>query len=482
MPQSRPTFTPEARIVLAILGLLALFRLGFCTTIDLVPDEAYYWLWSKHLAASYFSKGPGVGWTIALGTLVGGDTVLGVRWIAVLLASLTGWQVFRLGERLYGPRVGMWSAIAAASVPLFAVGSFLMTIDPLSVFFWVWAANLFLDALEKDRLRDWALCGLAVGLGFLSKPINPVELIGFLAFGIAVPRHRKAVLGKGGLVLLATFAVCTLPVLLWNQQHGWVTVRHIEHRGDLDRGFHVHPGELGAFLGIQATLLLPPFFLAILWSAGRAIVSRERAHHEAPLYLLCLFLPTFLLYAVVSLNKAAQPNWAVTAYPSALILATAWGLARWPRTTEWTIRAAFALILVVQTALLFPLPGDPLHRLRGWKELGAWVGTTKETAGAAYVIGSNYGLTGELGFYVPGHPPVYMPPTETRANQFSFWPGYGEKEAPGAAALYVTDDFDAPLPESLQRDFPTRSIAGEFNRVTHEGKTIEHYRAWKLER
>src|SRR4051812_17804028 len=32
--------------------------------LDLSPDEAHYWQWSRHLAWSYYSKGPLVAWLI----------------------------------------------------------------------------------------------------------------------------------------------------------------------------------------------------------------------------------------------------------------------------------------------------------------------------------------------------------------------------------------------------------------------------------
>src|SRR5262249_35192197 len=72
------------------LLILTLHRLWFATRIELVPDEAYYWLWSKHLAASYRDKGPAIAWVIALGTWLFGDTVFGIRFFSVLLATGTG--------------------------------------------------------------------------------------------------------------------------------------------------------------------------------------------------------------------------------------------------------------------------------------------------------------------------------------------------------------------------------------------------------
>ena len=49
-----------------ILGAAAL-HVGYLTwncPLDLAPDEAHYWDWSRHLDWSYYSKGPLVAWLI----------------------------------------------------------------------------------------------------------------------------------------------------------------------------------------------------------------------------------------------------------------------------------------------------------------------------------------------------------------------------------------------------------------------------------
>ena len=51
---------------LLIVGA-ALARLTWFATLcelDLAPDEAHYWDWSRHLDWSYYSKGPLVAWII----------------------------------------------------------------------------------------------------------------------------------------------------------------------------------------------------------------------------------------------------------------------------------------------------------------------------------------------------------------------------------------------------------------------------------
>src|SRR5215813_13742506 len=109
---------------LAIILLLAVtgYRFWFSTRLELVPDEAYYWLWSKHLAASYRDKGPAIAWLIALGTKIFGNTVFGIRFFAVIFSTGTGALIFVLARRLYDDRVALWCLLLASVIPMMAVG------------------------------------------------------------------------------------------------------------------------------------------------------------------------------------------------------------------------------------------------------------------------------------------------------------------------------------------------------------------------
>src|SRR5271163_2904417 len=89
--------SPAAAAIL-VIALTTAFRLFFCTWLPILPDEAYYFQWSRHLDASYFSKGPAVAYTIAAGTALWGDTNLGVRFFAVMLSAGTAWQIFLLAR------------------------------------------------------------------------------------------------------------------------------------------------------------------------------------------------------------------------------------------------------------------------------------------------------------------------------------------------------------------------------------------------
>src|SRR5271154_2747295 len=77
-----------------ILALVAL-RLVAAAWTPLTFDEAYYWMWSKHLAGGYYDHPPMVALVIRAGALIAGDTELGVRLVSILLALPMSWAVYR---------------------------------------------------------------------------------------------------------------------------------------------------------------------------------------------------------------------------------------------------------------------------------------------------------------------------------------------------------------------------------------------------
>src|ERR671923_2559610 len=89
--------------------------------LELAPDEAHYWEWSRRLDWSYYSKGPFVAYVIAVSTALGGSTELFVRLPAVVLSAGTTVCVFGLLKTLfYDARLALVTAICLQVIPLFA--------------------------------------------------------------------------------------------------------------------------------------------------------------------------------------------------------------------------------------------------------------------------------------------------------------------------------------------------------------------------
>jgi 4-amino-4-deoxy-L-arabinose transferase-like glycosyltransferase len=439
----------QRRLLFIFLGALTIFRLVYLTQFELTPDEAYYFQWSQHLDLSYYSKGPGVALAMRLATLVGGDTVFGIRFLSPLLALGTSLLMFGFARRLYGETVAIWTVFTMQLVPIFQAGSLLMTIDPLSVFFWMAALYTFWLALEKSPAFSawWPVTGVLIGCGFLAKYTNAMQLLSIFLVLVLTAKYRRELHRGGFLSLLLVFALFTTPVIVWNSQHAWITLIHLRARGGLDTGPQFHPLEFLTFLGAHLVVYSPLIFGGFIVCLGWAW-KKARAHFK-PRFLLAFTLPLFVMYFALSFKKAGPPNWTAPASLSLIILAVPYWLekareARWARNYAVTALSIGAVLVVLLTdtdlirgiGLPLPYEKDPTARLRGWQTAAEQVQKVREKYEAehgekVFLIGDEYGTAAALGFYLPdprrespGHPPVYVPESAWPTDQFYFWPRY----------------------------------------------------------
>jgi 4-amino-4-deoxy-L-arabinose transferase-like glycosyltransferase len=473
-----------AIIAVTLLAALVLLRLWVVTQLGLVADEAYYWMWSKHLAASYTDKGPAIAWIIAAGTGVFGDSPFGIRWLGVLLSAGTGWQIFRLARRLYDERVALWCLVVASLIPLFAVGSIIMTIDSPSVFCWAWAANIFWTALESGKTRHWIGLGLVIGAGFLSKFTNGVQLSCIALFLLWSLPHRRFLFSRQSLALILAFGLCLLPILWWNSQVGWLHAAALHSRSGVQGSFHIRPLQLFRFLGEQLGVISPLLGLGMAVAAFGLLVS----HHRDPRvrFLLCQFLPVYGIFTFFSLNYAGKGNWPAPALiPGVLLLVVFWrGLIRDRPGWRWAVPAgvgvAALMTVILQLAVFVPVPvlDGLMNRSRGWPDYAAHIQRARTEYNAPLLIANHYSQASLAQFYLPDHPHVYQ--VTGRHPQFRLWGGY--TLGPGTRALYITSDMKEDLnhlPPQLSKEFPIRELVDDFW-TQHKGKDLKRFRLYFL--
>ena len=441
-------------ILFALIARWLYLRSGI---LDLSGDEAYQWTWSKHLALSYYSKPLGIALLQKLGTFIGGDTAFGVRFCSPLLAAILSFIVLRFLARETNPRTAFWALIATLTVPLLCVGSVLMTIDPPLVLCWMWATIAGWRAAQPDaKTRDWLIVGLAMGLGFLFKYMAAAQIACWIIFFALMPAARTHLKKAGPWLALGIFLICTLPVIIWNSQHGWITLDHVAGNTGLDKKWEPTLKFFGEFSGAEFGLLNPIFFIAVLW-AGFAFWKR-RAEKPLWLYFACMGAPLFYGCWLWSLHSRVQPNHPAAAIPPMFCLAALY----WHERSRAAKRILIAGILlgIPMVALLHStsltkiflgakLPGDVdiAHRSRGWSETALAVEQARrEFDTNSFIIADGYGTTGLYSFYSPpardavssSQPLVYCLRSGKPGNQFYFWDEYDYRaHRHGENAIYV---------------------------------------------
>src|SRR5256714_1878796 len=517
-----PRHMTTTRVVWLFVAALAGIRLSLLAATDLSFDEAHYWMWSERLATAYFSKGPGIAFAIRESPVVFGANEFGVVFFCPLRAAETFLFFFYSARRLFNATAAMWAVIALNVTPIFNIGAFLMTIDALSVFFWLAAMFTFWLAVEKSPHFSWywPLTGLLIGIGFLSKYTNALELVSILLVLAFAPRLRQEFKLPGLYSLLVLFALCTVPPIVWNAQHAWITLVHLRSRGSLEHGFGFHPVEVLSFLGQHFLAYSPFLFLALAWGV---IASWRRVNQQFKvLFLMWFGLPVFLFYLLLSVNKAAAPNWDGLAFLSFGLLAIYFWWERLEASVMLRLGAAVAIlvglimsVIALDTDVLrmagFQMErSDPSDRMRGWKSATSALEKIRndletKLGEKLFLIADARDRASEISFYLrdkrvegPGHPPAYIPESQDMVNQFSFWPRYDEfvelkpgmprpegetyteengiNPFVGRDALFIRAGEKEHVPHNIQASFQSTEPVGTIE-VSRYGKVI---RTWQV--
>jgi dolichol-phosphate mannosyltransferase len=225
-PAASPMVTRSVRWRIAAIGVVAyvvVLRLVFMGSVGLLPEEAYYWNYARHLDIGYLDHPPMVAWLIRLGTAVFGQNAFGVRFVGLLTWPIAAFFSFRFARDLFGKTAAFVTALLVAALPFyFAVGLFMTPDAPLTA---AWAATLyFLErALLADRPRAWWGVGLSMGLGLLSK--YTIALLGpaALLFMLLDARSRQWLRRPWPYLACALALLAFSPVVVWNAEHAWAS-------------------------------------------------------------------------------------------------------------------------------------------------------------------------------------------------------------------------------------------------------------------
>jgi hypothetical protein len=379
-PRTWMVWSISINLFIAITRLLALRS----SPLNLLPDEAQYWSWSRHLAFGYFSKPPVVAWLIAATTAVAGNDEWAVRMGAPLLHAATGIVVAYIGRALFNERVGFFSALIYATLPGVTFSGLVISTDVPLLFFWALALLAIWQLYTGPSWRWAVLLGAAFGLGFLSKYAMSYILLGFLVFAVIGPRAPWRAAARHLALATAVAFAFIAPNLAWNAGHGWATVGHTAANAHWGDGGGLHLLEALSFAAAQFGVFGPILFAALI---VRLALWRRDPPDASERFLLAFAVPVLVLMVLQSGVSRAHANWAAVSYVAGTVLVVGWlERVRQP----WPVRISLVLQLVAFAifttyfagSIRYTLPRtlDIFHQMRGWRGLANQVERQLDTA------------------------------------------------------------------------------------------------------
>lgn len=447
---------------IAFMAVITLWRCFVDATLELHPDEAYYWLWSKYLALGYYDHPGMVAYFIKLTTLFSNSPFF-VRLPALISSLALSWLVWKLAMQMFNDEAAASASVVTLNAfPLMMSGTVVITPDAPAMLFWGLAAYSAWQVARTGKSRWWYAAGLWLGLSLLSK-YTSILFVPCLLLFLIFTDERRWLKTPHPYAALALSLLFFIPVVLWNSSHGWISFRFQLGHGMGGSAYSL--ATLMEYLGGQLLVAGPLGFLAGLAAAIALLFSRDKAK----LFLTLMSLPVLLFFAYTSLKKAAGPNWPSPAYfTMALMIPVFWmngSAAR--KAVFYTVTATtlFLSLLVTAHARFRVIPLEKFHNdwaetdatswFFGWNELA---GKLREYPDVSFILTPSHQLSAELAYCLDGKIPAHVDLDVTRFSQWNYWPS---PVRTGERCLYVSlegealDFYKAYIPVPERMDFVT---------------------------
>jgi hypothetical protein len=387
------------------IGFIAIYALRLLANqfMGLMPQDAYYYFYSEHLAMSYFDHPPMVAYMLKFFSLFLGKSVFAVKLTDFIITLVSFAGFYYLASLFLSKHKVSRSAMFYGSTLLLTVISINTTPDVPLVFFWTLSLIVMYKAVFEHKILYWILSGILIGLSFDSKYTAIFLLFGLVLFLLLSKNHRRYLFSKELFLTVLFFLITISPIFFWNMENDWISFKFqsSERASSMD-GISLQPKLFLGNLATQMFLLLPTLFVGImivLYKWGKKIVRKRRLPDEQTLFLLAFSFPVIAFFFGVSTVYWVKLNWIMPAYITAIILAGRY-LSQKALGYQIIVSLVLHILLFIQISF-YPFNVTSDDTWFGWEELAEEVDDLSKKYPDNFLFANDgYKTTAVLNFYL----------------------------------------------------------------------------------
>ncbi|ULQ58307.1 glycosyltransferase family 39 protein [Flavihumibacter rivuli] len=370
--------------------------------MGIMPQDAYYYFYSEHLALSYYDHPPAIAYLIWVFTMLFGKKIIVLKLTATIITLFTIFSFYYLSKGFLNTRQTLSAMVLFLSTLMVTILSLVASPDVPLMLFWTLSLRSLYLALFKERKTYWIWAGLLMGLAFDSKYTAIFLPAGMFLFLVLSQRRRKLLSSPWPYLCMAGWLIAIAPVLVWNWQHEFVSFRfQSTNRMDKISGLHISIMDFLGTIGHQAAILIPILFFTLVWGLWKITnqfgIKFSRIP-ESQLFLLCFFLPLFIGFTFLSFFYWVKLNWMMPAYITGILWISLYMNEKW-------VRIQLIASLVIHLALAMEIAFYPViiksdDTWVGWNELAEKVQELKKKYPKSFVFSADdYKTSAVLNFY-----------------------------------------------------------------------------------
>ncbi len=296
--------------LLNLLAITLFIKLVFALAFPLAGDEAYYWFWGQNLQLSYFDHPGMVAWVSALSDyLPMTPKWAATRLVFVALSMVTYYVWLKVFIRHRQNSTNLLQELNIFTIffmlnPFLGLGSVLITPDSPLLLFWGLASYFVLKIRESQKTSDYALLGVALGLGFCSKyhiVFFPLVTLAALYF----EKNLKVLFSKKVFITILFGLLFCAPVLIWNYQNDFASFKFQLNHG-LNEAKPYQFWWTSTYLLGQIFLFNPVLVFSLFYKFKKSLFNVSA-------------LGQWLFFLYSSFKAKVEANWPLTSHVMALM-------------------------------------------------------------------------------------------------------------------------------------------------------------------
>lgn len=420
-----------------ILGIIQ------ASSMELIDDEAYYWVYGEHIDWGHFHHPPMVALFSKMGYALFPNE-FGVRFFFLIAHLLTLVFIEKLayGNYLRTLQGDKLFAMLVSSLVIMHVAGFWAAPDIPYLLFSV----LFLWLTKKYQEKDSAWVAIAltfvVAATMYSKYYGVVTIVAVILANLKLfKRPSFYLIGIGALILF-------LPHLYWLYESDFITFQF--HLAERDRvGYKPHYPFL--FLGGLALMTGPILGLLLLIPT---LLYKPKNDFDKTLKFF--YWGIILFFGFMSFRSRIEANWLVAVNIPILILGHRLLLER-PTLRRWVwysfpVSLAIAIFLRIILAVPILPPDNNLRlKLKEFHHNEAWAKAIEEKAnGLPVVFNAAHQRPSKFLFYSNNPNSTTLTPVGAAATQFELYDFEKDFQGKKVMMVYVSSEFDADTLETAK--------------------------------
>lgn len=333
-----------------LLGIIVALKFSISFNTGLFEDEAIYWNWSLNPDPSYsFTTLTGIKIFTMMPGLLNEFTV---RMAALLTNFVIIFFFYKTGMLLgVSDKKILISMVLLFSIPFVTIYTSFISPDSMLLMFSVISIYFALRVIKSGSMTDWILCGITFGFLILSKYTGAVFVPAFAVFLFLKRNEISGITFSKIIAAVTSHLIIISPLIIWNIINEPVWLNYYVNTG-ADAVSSGIGENLWKFILSQAAILLPVFFLFIIYITLKQISKKDKSVEEK--YLLFTGIFIFSVFAVLAMTGKLKGNWAFTAYIPLAISFLFINFTNFKKRNKF-ITAVFTLMIIMNLFLLILL-------------------------------------------------------------------------------------------------------------------------------